>query len=137
MALGASEIVSIGSAVISAVALGVSVFAVRSARRVAAQDRAADSIRGYLDLSLKYPRFSTDEKDEAYGWYISYLLLMAQEVLAAYPDSARWRTLMKLQLSYHREFLVDWYAEDKEFFGLFGADAAGLVHEVVKSKELK
>jgi hypothetical protein len=132
--MGLAEFIALGSVVVALCALGVSILAIKSARDVSKAERAAEAIRQYLDLALKYPRFSTDQKDEDYQWFISYVLLMAQEVLGAYPNNPRWRELMKKQLGYHHKYLSDWDSEDRSFFDLFGPTVAALVREIVTSK---
>jgi hypothetical protein len=130
-----SVVASIASA-ISAIAAAVSAYlsfkSIKSSAVAAKEQRASQAIINYVDWSLKYPKHSTDKKSETYEWYVIAVLEMVREVLAAYPNDARRRSQMKLQLSFHSEQLAIWNEQFPDDVNDYGNEVALIVQEVLK-----
>jgi hypothetical protein len=50
-------------------------------------------VKIYIELALKYPELSTDEKkrdEQVHEWFATFMLIMLQEVLGAYAARPIW-----------------------------------------------
>jgi hypothetical protein len=131
VALSISEWTSVVSTLAAALAATFSAVTIHLTRKLAIQQRAAQAMFQYLDLSLRYPKLSTTKPGEDYEWYVFSSLMMAREVLAAYPNDKSWREQVKVQLAYHWTELQKW---PPDVIGDFGNAVATLVAEVVRNK---
>ncbi|HEY7458563.1 MAG TPA: hypothetical protein VH765_07415, partial [Xanthobacteraceae bacterium] len=83
-----SAYLGLASLAIALVSLGVSIVAVQINRTIAVQQRATTTLREYFQLELASAKQgSRDETDIK----IAFLLLVAQEVLRAFPQNGEWR----------------------------------------------
>jgi hypothetical protein len=102
--------------------------------RIAREQRAAESINKYLELCIANPKLSTEggkkTQKQLSEWYVSFVLIMVQEVIRAHPKDSRWRDLMREQLIFNEETLRR-LKDEKYDFGLFDPEVEGLVNEVV------
>jgi hypothetical protein len=105
------------AAVFAAVSAFLSYKALRVSVEVATQQRAAQAMLQYVDLSLRYPGFSTEKKAEEYQWYVFATLTMAREVLAAYPDDEQWKSQVRRYLEFHKDELKHWNQVEIDEFG--------------------
>jgi hypothetical protein len=114
---------------VSGAALSLSVLSLAANFYLIRAGRAGDIVAKYVELQTQWSR-GTDKID----MQLSFILLMAQRVLAAYPFSAKWRKLMKDQLGYYRKDLLAWNKEDPSYFKNFGWRVDRLVQDVLKSE---
>jgi hypothetical protein len=149
MSLSIAEATSIISTTFAAVAAGLSAFAIfraqklareqqANAQKLAREQRANDSMKKYLELSIAYPKLSSETVDDQYDWFFSFLLLTAQDMLEAHKGDKGCELAIKNQLRLHRETLVAWRDDDKknntDFLGSYGEDVRAFVHEVLLEK---
>jgi hypothetical protein len=128
--LAAGTIAAAIAAIAAALSTLFSYRAIRSSSENARQQRAAQALLQYVDLSIRYPDLSTSKKDEIHEWYTFATLTMAREVLAAYSNDYQWKSQVLRYLTYEKEELKHW---DLKQIGEFGPDVAKLVSQVVKS----
>lgn len=143
MVLSLAELANMLSALAAAVAAVCAVVAIRETRKANERQRAADAVRRYLELAIQFPKLSTegttaaDREAQQYAWFVSFTLVMAKEILHAYPNDARWRRLISDQLSYNHRELRRWRNEEANYFEAFGDDVRQLVDEVLAAPAKK
>jgi menaquinone-dependent protoporphyrinogen IX oxidase len=138
-ALSVADFAGVISAVSAAIAAFFSFRTVAQSRATSREQQAIDVIRNYLQLAIEHPDLSTGggkaTKQEKYEWFVSFVLIMAQTVLRAYPKSSSWRKLMHNQLSFNAEELRVWKNAEPEHFKLYGPDVERLVEEVLMASK--
>jgi hypothetical protein len=136
-----TALATLAAAICAVVAAALSLRAIRATQNIAVEQRADDSVKKYLELSLQHPEVSTlkcsDEDKE--DWLVTFMLLMAKNVMQAHPLDKNWRQWVTGQLSLYRESLDAWKADDKEhgtnYLNGFGPDVEKLVDEVIRKEK--
>jgi|SRR6185437_4128077 len=122
----------------AAIAAVFSAIAIFFTRKTAAEQRASDSIKRYLELALQYPKLSTLKESDLEDWFVSFLLTAVQDVLTAYKGDKDRRVSMKNQLGLYRNSLIIWDDEDKKhhtnYIRGFGSEVEALVREVIREE---
>jgi hypothetical protein len=98
--LSISEWTSVISTVAAAVAAIFSAISVLVHRRTIREQRAADSFKKYHELALQNPKLSTLKEEELHDWFVSFVLMMVQDILQAYKNDPRWNLQMERQVSF-------------------------------------
>ena len=118
--------------------LKAQVSAEKDRRAIEKEEQAAATVKRYLELCIAYPKLSTaggkQTEQQLYEWFVSFILIMVQDVLLAHPNDQQWRKLMRDQLTFNANELRAW-KKDKYDFSLFGSNVAGLVDEVLKESK--
>jgi hypothetical protein len=117
-----SLIVSIVALLVSVVSLGTNIWLQKS-------KRAMDFVAKYVELETQYSR-GTDKWDMR----LSFVLVMTQAVLGAYPYSKRWNRLLKDQLTPFKKDLDAWEKDEPGYFRNYGSKTASLVYSIVKDR---
>ena len=120
------------SAAIAAIASLVSIL---RNEKIAREQRAADSVKRYTELALQYPELSTDKNKRAeqrHEWFVSFMLIMLQDILQAYRHNEVWKKFAKRQIALFEEDLKQWTDNDLEDYGNGVRD---LVKEVKSAKK--
>lgn len=107
----ASDIANVIVAIIAMVALAVAAKQLKAQR----ENTALETYRQYVRLALEHPEFSgpalqladfNDKKTkERYEWFVSYLLMAAEQILDLDPNNPEWLATITTQLGYHKEYL--------------------------------
>jgi hypothetical protein len=121
----------------AAIALVVSIVALRNARRISAEGEASTAYRQYLDLVLRYPELMKATDEQRYEWLMHLYLFMCQTFFRAYSEDEVWEFLKQdLDNDIDRELLRRWYDGDKRYFRrMFGRSVEQLVRSVLKGNK--
>jgi hypothetical protein len=123
------------SAIAAAIAAIASVSSILQTKKDAREQRAADSIKKYTELALQYPALSTEKGktgEQRHEWFVSFMLLMVQDILGAHGRDEIWRNFAKRQIGFFKADLEPWLDEDLEEYG---NGVIALVREVVPNKK--
>jgi hypothetical protein len=101
-----------GMAVLAALALVGAALQIQESKRSAATAVYAE----YLKLAFEHPHFAIPSSsvnepglsqpyDTKYSFFVSYLLLAAEEILETQQGDAGWEATLKEQLLYHRSLI--------------------------------
>ena len=80
-------------------------------------------------------RCGSDRENQKYEWFVSFTLLMVQDVLAAHRGKEGWEKLMEEQLGFHHDLLSEWKQAEPGYFKNFGADIQRMVDKVVMARK--
>jgi hypothetical protein len=131
-----SEWTNFASTLFAAVAALFSAIGIYISRQTVARQVASDSVKKYFELSLEYPELSTLKKSDMDDWFVSFLLIAAQDVLLAYKTDPHRKNLMKYQLGLYRPILIEWEKYDRKHktnhLKEFGAEVEDLVRQVIR-----
>jgi hypothetical protein len=131
-----SALAATASALFAAIAAYLSFRAAQIARVIAVEGRANDFVKKYLELAVQLPELSTEgskeeQEQQRYEWFVNFTLMMAREVLNAYPEDPNWRRMMFEQLRFNRKELQTWKKDD---FVALGTKVVRLVEDVLAEK---
>lgn len=130
MAVSVAEWTSIMSTGLAAVAATLSAMSIFRVQQLAREQRANDSVKKYLELSIRHPTLSSESDEDRHDWFFSFLLLTIHDVLRAYKGDKSWELMIENQLRLHRETLVAWKDYDEEnstdFLGSFWPRCSGV-----------
>jgi hypothetical protein len=110
---------------------------VRETRNSGKEADAQESFRSYLELALNNPNLArpdlyknkmTPLDRKKYEWFVAYLLAASEKILAS-VDDPEWKETIKLNISYHKEFLSDINALKESEFEMYAPDLQNLVRE--------
>jgi hypothetical protein len=122
------------SAVAAALSASLSLRTIRLAQTASRQQRATQALLSYIDLSLRHPDLSTEKRHERHEWYSFASLVVARELLSAYPDDQGWRNQVRQQLEYIWDDLGRWSESD---IADFGRSVSSLIAEIRARRESK
>lgn len=133
-----SAIATAVAAIAAAIAAYLSFSSLSETRRIAAEQRANDYTKRYLELTIEFPDLSTEgsvkqKQEQRYSWFVSFVLMMVREVLSAYPGDIKRRNMMLQQLSYIDSAELKAWTEDDQL-SVFGSDVERLVDEALGRK---
>jgi hypothetical protein len=133
------DIAQVVSAAAAAIAAVFSYLAIRSNKKNAAEQRAADYVKSYFELVIAHPDMWASSKryskEEQYESYLAYMLAMAQNVLAAHPNSQPWRKFVEEQISFNEKELGEWNKLDPSYFDIYGSEVAELVRQRLSQRK--
>jgi hypothetical protein len=129
------------SAVSAAVAAIFSAITVLAHRRWAVEQRAAESVKKYLELAIQNPGLSGSKKDDQYDWFVSLMFKTIRDVINAHKSDKSWQTFIENQLIWFQDDLVAWKKYDEKnkttFLKHFGPDVERVVEEFLAKKNLR
>lgn len=148
--------IAAASALFAAISAGLSLIGLRmqrvsfgeqlaAQRKLIAEQQAAESVRRYLELSLQYPKLSSTSVNDLHDTFASVVLLMAKDVMEAYPRDKNWEQLMYSQLEFFGDTFAKWveyydkYEPEKDgrYFKEFGKDVERLVNKALAEQKSK
>ncbi|MGH6684367.1 MAG: hypothetical protein ACRECA_10720 [Pseudolabrys sp.] len=128
--------ISAVSAAIAAIFSAITVFA---HKRAANEQRAADAVKKYIEIALQHPSISGLKKEDKYDWFVSFMLLMVRDVLAAHKGDKSWEIFVRNQIGFFRDDLRLWKKDDEKnktnYLKQYGADVERIVDEAIATKD--
>jgi hypothetical protein len=126
------------SAIAAAITASFSYLSIKSSRAIAVEQRAAESIKQYLELAMQHPKLSSLTKADQYDWFVIFLLMTAHDVLEAKKENKSWKTFVEIQLDWFKNEIATWKKDDAEhktnYLGLFGPAVVNAVNQALSKK---
>jgi hypothetical protein len=133
--LSVADIAALLSSFFAAVAAIASFLAIVETRKKAREQQAMEMVRSYLQIAIEHPDLSTEggkkKRQQQYEWFVSFVLVMSQSVLRAFPGNVSWKALMKNQLQFNSEELRQWKRDNVDDLKLYGSEVQELVDQVL------
>jgi hypothetical protein len=104
-----SHVATLITAIVAIVAVLIAVIQIQAARRTQQEDTAQQAYKEYLKLAFEHGGLAngqpTDTDRVRYEWFVSYLLYSAEQIFDVFSEDEAWRSSLRDQLCYHRNYL--------------------------------